>query len=377
MKTDIFHLLQKHLDNHPIPFPATESGVEIKLLKSLFTEQEAEVALELSALLERPPKIYKRLKGKYDTLQSLEDILKSMHKKGLIRGVKDRKNEGKFLYSKMPLAIGMFEAQVNQISKETAEYFYEYEKDGYVDAVIGTKTNQMRTIPLNVKIDPEFHVSNYDDITKIIKDSPGPFAVMNCVCRQAKDTLDQSCTKTEIRETCILLEGGVDFAMNLGVGKEITKGETLKLITQAKKSGFVLQPENSQQPHFVCCCCGCCCGVLSAAKLYDQPAKFLHSNYYAQVDPEACSLCETCIERCPMDAFDKKADYMEVNLDRCIGCGACVPTCKDKAIKLIQKEKQTTPPTSDKEMYKKIMIERFGLGGTLKLAAKAALGLKI
>jgi hypothetical protein len=34
---------------------------------------------------------------------------------------KTEKHEGKFLYSKMPLAIGVFEAQVDKISKETAE----------------------------------------------------------------------------------------------------------------------------------------------------------------------------------------------------------------------------------------------------------------
>ena len=377
MNSDIFHRLQKHLDQHPIPFPATDSGIEIKLLKTLFTEQEAEITLELSTLLERPSKIHKRLKGKNISLKSLEEILHRMHQKGSIRGVKDRKDEGQFLYSKMPLAIGMFEAQVDRISKDTAEYFFEYEKNGYMDALIGTKTNQIRTIPLNIKIDPEFHVSNYDDITRIIKDSPGPYAVMNCVCRQAKDSLDKSCTKTNIRETCILLEGGVDFAMNLGVGKKITREETLKLITQAKKSGFVLQPENTQHPHFVCCCCGCCCGVLSAAKMYDQPAKFLHSNFYAEVDPDSCSLCETCLERCPMDALDRKNNHMEVNLDRCIGCGACVPTCKDKAIKLKQKEVIEAPPSNDKEMYKKIMMERFGLGGTIKFVAKAAMGMKV
>jgi dihydroorotate dehydrogenase len=66
----------------------------------------------------------------------------------------------------MPLAIGVFEAQVDKISKETAALFFEYEKEGFADALLGNKTNQMRTVPLNVKIDPEFHVSNYDDITK-------------------------------------------------------------------------------------------------------------------------------------------------------------------------------------------------------------------
>ncbi len=104
----------------------------------------------------------------------------------------------------------------------------------------------MRTIPLNIKIEPEYHVSNYDDITKIINDSPGPFAVTNCICSLAKDQLGQPCKATEIRETCILLEDGVEFAGNLGFGREISKKETLQLITRAKKIGLVLEPENNQ-----------------------------------------------------------------------------------------------------------------------------------
>jgi hypothetical protein len=35
--------LQKHLDNQAIGFPATRSGVELKILKHIFTPQEAEI----------------------------------------------------------------------------------------------------------------------------------------------------------------------------------------------------------------------------------------------------------------------------------------------------------------------------------------------
>jgi len=36
--------LQRHLDRQPVGFPATKSGSEIKILKRIFTPQEAEIA---------------------------------------------------------------------------------------------------------------------------------------------------------------------------------------------------------------------------------------------------------------------------------------------------------------------------------------------
>ena len=44
---DIYRELQQHLDKLPIGFPATESGVELRLLKHLFTPKQAELALNL------------------------------------------------------------------------------------------------------------------------------------------------------------------------------------------------------------------------------------------------------------------------------------------------------------------------------------------
>jgi len=243
--------------------------------------------------------------------------------------------------------------------------------------VVGHKTNQMRTIPLNLKIEPDYHVSNYDDITRIIGESPGPFAVMNCVCKQAKDKLGHSCKRTADRESCLLIGGGVQFARNLNVGREISQQEAIQVIDKARKDGLVLQPENTQRPHFVCCCCGCCCGVLSAAKLFDKPAEYLHSNYFARVEAEQCVLCEACLERCPMDAFSRTDNHMEASLDRCIGCGACIPTCEANAIQLIRKDKVKVPPKTGVDMYKNIMLERFGWLGTLKIAAKAVIGAKV
>ena len=62
METNIYRLLQRHLDYMPVPFPETESGVEIRLLKRLFTEKEAALALCLNAIPEPVGKIFKRWK---------------------------------------------------------------------------------------------------------------------------------------------------------------------------------------------------------------------------------------------------------------------------------------------------------------------------
>ncbi|MBW1945512.1 MAG: 4Fe-4S binding protein, partial [Deltaproteobacteria bacterium] len=50
----------------------------------------------------------------------------------------------------------------------------------------------------------------------------------------------------------------------------------------------------------------------------------------------------------------------EVNLDRCIGCGLCVTTCPDDAIRLVKKSEseQYLPPKTGAETYIRIAEER-------------------
>ncbi|MFX1340874.1 MAG: hypothetical protein ACFFDK_19850 [Promethearchaeota archaeon] len=45
---DVYRELQQHLDKFPVGFPATESGAEIRILKHLFTPEEAKIATRLN-----------------------------------------------------------------------------------------------------------------------------------------------------------------------------------------------------------------------------------------------------------------------------------------------------------------------------------------
>jgi electron transport complex protein RnfB len=81
----IFKKLAHHLDRIPNGYPATASGVELKILARLFTPEEAEVACNMSLDSLSVNTIAKRLgQNERDTFIKL----KSMVKKGLIKSAR-------------------------------------------------------------------------------------------------------------------------------------------------------------------------------------------------------------------------------------------------------------------------------------------------
>ena len=110
----------------------------------------------------------------------------------------------------------------------------------------------------------------------------------------------------------------------------------------------------------ICACCGCCCQILKNLKTLPNPGDYVASNYYAVVDETLCTGCETCLERCQMDAIAMQGGTASVSAERCIGCGLCVPTCQDGAVTLVSKpeQKRQAPPQRLAETYMRIAKER-------------------
>jgi len=369
---DVYRRLQEHLDTLPIAYPATASGVEIRILERLFTPEEAEVALALSALPETVEKIRHRVPGR--TPEELEQMLDRMVRKGAIFGGEALGRGGPKRYSRAPLAIGMYEAQVDRLTKELQEDFDQYLREGFASSLLRPKTKQMRTIPVNARFVPDRQVGRYDDARRLIEEGAGPWAARNCVCRQGKDLLGERCRQTASRRVCLMIGPAARSSVASGDAQPMSREETLALLDQAEREGMVLQPSNARDPVFVCFCCGCCCGVLQAAKQFPKPAEYVHSNYQAVVDAGLCSQCGTCHGRCPMEALGSGDGATAVDLDRCIGCGLCVSTCPTEAMRLRAKAEVTVPPRDLKALYGKIMTERFGLLGTARRIGKALLG---
>ena len=161
------------------------------------------------------------------------------------------------------------------------------------------------------------------------------------------------------------------------MARPISQQEMVGLLEQAEDEGMVLQPQNCQDPSFMCCCCGCCCGVLTSAKRLPHPAEYFNTNFYAVVDEAACLGCGTCVTRCQMEALETNDVTTTVLVDRCIGCGLCVTTCPSDALSLLEKDQTTAPPGDMEALYKRIMFERFGFWGMTKVLGKKLLGMKI
>jgi ferredoxin len=160
-------------------------------------------------------------------------------------------------------------------------------------------------------------------------------------------------------ETCLAFGAGAYYYEQNGLGREIDKSEALAIVKKGVEAGLVLQPGNQQKTMNICMCCGCCCGVLKNLKQLDKPARVVHTNYYAEVDDEACIGCEACVDRCQMDAITVN-EVARVETDRCIGCGLCVTDCPTEAMVLKQKvaEERYTPPQNVFETYMNIAQER-------------------
>jgi len=352
----VYRDLQKFLDTLPGGFSATESGSDIRLLKYLFTPKEAKIAMHLSMKPETAKQIHNRIKksGIPISIEVLQRILDQMLYKGTLRPYYEGYDETHYR-APDPTAGGMLSVQLNdKLTKEFFNLLNEYAGETFGKRTSSPKIlNPLRTVPVRQSIphSEKFPVSTYDDIRRIVEDAPGPFAVANCICRQKTRRFGEKCAKTDLEETCLMINPNhARRYVDMGIGRFISREEVYDVLRCAQEDGLVLQPENSQKPEAICVCCGDCCVFLKPLKEHPRPAELFLTNYYVEVDPELCNGCEICVDKCQMDARAMVDGIAVVNLDRCIGCGNCVVLCSSNANSLQKKEQEIVPP-DDKEAY--------------------------
>lgn len=355
MMNDVYKKLAAHLDRLPGGYPSTESGVELRILRRLFTPEEAEMALNLALLPEEAKVIAHRAKL---SVEKTKNRLEDMYQKGLI--LKIRRERRPDMYMALQFAIGIWEYHVNDLNPELARDVGEYIPI-LLNPDIWKKAPQLRTVPVNQSIDHTLEILPYENAEELLK-AQHKFLVAPCICRKEKRLLDEGCEKPE--ETCLVMGRGADLYHDRGIGRFIDREEALRILKEADEAGLVLQPSNSKDIVNICCCCGCCCGVLRTIKQHPRPASIASSPFTCSVDPETCIGCGVCVLRCQMDAVRLEEDKAVIDLDRCIGCGLCVSTCLTGSLTLVRKpesEQHNIPKT-----FRDTMVQLLKARGKLK-----------
>jgi len=343
MAQDVFQRLSAFLDKQPAGFPATESGVELKILEKLFTPDEADLATSLRMFPEPASEIAGRC-GASET--ETAEMLESMAEKGLVLRLKDG---DRVYYQALQFLIGIHEYNVDRMDREMAELFDEYLP--YMKHV----TTEFRVVPVNTAIETTKSIATFDMARELVKNQE-QMVEIPCICRMRQRELGHGCDHTA--HNCIIIGVAAQHFIDKDIGRRIGEEEAFRLLDIAEEEGLVLEPANMKESFSICCCCPCCCEILASLKMYDSPAEQVYSSFQAEVNPEICTSCETCIDRCPMDALIADNGAVRVDLKRCIGCGLCISTCESGAAWLVSKDRMRPVPNTYLEMLAMLSAER-------------------
>ena len=338
MSEDIYRKVQRQLDQYSIGFPETESGVEIEILKLLFTEKEAELFNKMTGELETAQSVSERLN---QPLEKATEGLENLAKKGLLYRIRQ---DGSLVYSAIPFIHGLLEFQAPWMPKQLVWLTGKYIREKLKDNMAGG--SGMRVLPVQESVDVKRAVASYDDAIEILKKEE-LIAVTDCSCRLQRTLFDRACDTP--LEACIMVGPMAEYYIENNMGRQITIEEAEGIMKEAHKAGLITQTQSVTRPFMICNCCKCCCGFLGAIRRTPIPAHLVISNHRAVIDADACSGCEACIERCQVQAIAMGDENVaQINYDRCIGCGLCISSCPDDALSLAAKpEEDKNIPTEN------------------------------
>ncbi|MFC1874327.1 ATP-binding protein [Chloroflexota bacterium] len=162
----------------------------------------------------------------------------------------------------------------------------------------------------------------YEDIRQILKAQE--FLVLApCGCKRSYRNRECGIP----HESCITVGRTAQYNLSRGVGREITYEEALEVIEKYDQYPVINLTVNQKDiGQLVCNCHWCCCIAMSSAQ---------KSRFVAEVDPEKCLGCRTCVSRCQYGAAQmiphESGERARIDPDICRGCGCCVITCSAQA----------------------------------------------
>ncbi len=336
------------------PYPGIDIPEFYEMAEVLFAPEEAKIntilPFRLTTLDQIAPETDMDEK-------EVEKILEGMADKGLCFAIE---LDGKSYYSGLPFIPGIMEHQFmrgtkTELDRKIASVIHRYKKA--VDNLVEYRPpvySEGRVIPIDKTIETGKRVHTYDQVLSYI-DQNDYISVATCYCRHEAKLLDENddCGKPD--EVCMQFGISARYSVERGIARKVSKREAEEILLQAEEAGLIHCTTNIQDIFFICNCCTCHCMAIHNALVDPKPASIMSSGFLPVTNHDVCSACETCIEVCPTTALSlNQDDLIDLEVDKCFGCGLCASNCDEVAILMRKKEGAVSPPANSKELGKKI-----------------------
>jgi len=350
MSQDVYKKLAEKLDDLPNRYPATESGVELRLLEKIFAPEEAALGAEM--FFEKAPASVIAARANLPEKEARKTLKNMVRKKVILFS----KGDGELIFGLMPFVVGFYEELLPRLDQEMAELFEQYFQESGGE-ITGKGLSVHRVIPVEESIDFEMEIYPYEKASDLLENAKS-WGVRDCICRVQKQLIGDPCDHP--LESCLVyapIEGAFD---NSEVDRAITKEEALKILYETEEAGLVHTTGNYQRPsNYICNCCTCSCGILRSVAEFNRPSVITKSDFLVVIDEDLCVSCGDCIERCQFDALSLGDIVCEVETGNCVGCGLCVTACQDDAMALIRRpEGELLPPPENIKIWGEVRFDR-------------------